>query len=354
MKYIRDFFAGGNTPQGFFSYYDYILPTEYAKKIICIKGGPGTGKSGLMKRAVQKYEARYSVEQMHCSSDPNSLDGVVVPELGLAIIDGTAPHVVDPKYPGGVDRIFNAGDFWCEEAIAAHREDIISLNQTIARGYRDVYYYLKVAGDAWHHLHSLKQSVSNDSAVEWAFHRINEHILHLTDEVKACKASTRKLFLKAITPSGVVDYADDMSKSVTNVYRIRALYHSEGAALLARIDEAVRMRGFKTQQFYTPFSPQNGIEYLYIEETDTLFSLVEDENHTLDVFLDLDAWPKGQKPLSSILDSMAYDKNVIQKMSEKAITQLQQNKKWHDALEMCYIPYMDFERLTSSFQKILP
>ena len=92
---IRHMFPGGNSSRGFFSYYSYILPQEEARRIFIIKGGPGVGKSTFMKKAGQELVERgYDVEFMHCSSDNNSLDGMVVPKLGIAMIDGTAPHVV--------------------------------------------------------------------------------------------------------------------------------------------------------------------------------------------------------------------------------------------------------------------
>lgn len=37
--HIRNIFPGGNTPQGFYSYYNDILPQRKAEKIFCIKGG---------------------------------------------------------------------------------------------------------------------------------------------------------------------------------------------------------------------------------------------------------------------------------------------------------------------------
>lgn len=46
----RDIFPGGNTPYGFYSYYNYILAQKEAEKIFCIKGGPGLGKSTLMRK----------------------------------------------------------------------------------------------------------------------------------------------------------------------------------------------------------------------------------------------------------------------------------------------------------------
>jgi hypothetical protein len=45
----RHDFPGGNTSKGFYSLYRYILSQDEARRIICIKGGPGTGKSSLMK-----------------------------------------------------------------------------------------------------------------------------------------------------------------------------------------------------------------------------------------------------------------------------------------------------------------
>ena len=44
------FLAGGNTAQGFTSCFDSILPKEQQKRMYYIKGGPGVGKSTLMKR----------------------------------------------------------------------------------------------------------------------------------------------------------------------------------------------------------------------------------------------------------------------------------------------------------------
>ena len=44
-----------------------------------------------------------------CSSDPESLDGVAIPEKGAALMDGTAPHVYDPVLPRceGYPRLFH-------------------------------------------------------------------------------------------------------------------------------------------------------------------------------------------------------------------------------------------------------
>ena len=58
MSETRHYFPGNNTPEGFFSYYRYILTQREANKIICIKGGPGTGKSTFMKAVGSRLEKK--------------------------------------------------------------------------------------------------------------------------------------------------------------------------------------------------------------------------------------------------------------------------------------------------------
>ena len=65
-----------------------------------IKSGPGCGKSTLMKRLAQAAEQQgQPIEKIHCASDPDSLDGVVFLQKHAAILDATAPHVVEPDAP---------------------------------------------------------------------------------------------------------------------------------------------------------------------------------------------------------------------------------------------------------------
>ena len=123
-KYI-DFFLGANTPAGFVSMYDQISNNEKLKKIYVIKGGAGTGKSSLMKKIGEDCcNDATLVERIHCSSDPDSLDAVIVEEKGFAILDGTPPHPMEPKYPGAVETLVNLYPSWDEEKLEKNVERI--------------------------------------------------------------------------------------------------------------------------------------------------------------------------------------------------------------------------------------
>ena len=77
------FFLGANTPSGFYSLYDQLLPPTGAEDCFLLKGGPGCGKSTLMRRVAQAVEARgLTVEYIRCSGDPDSLDAIWIPHSG--------------------------------------------------------------------------------------------------------------------------------------------------------------------------------------------------------------------------------------------------------------------------------
>ena len=92
LPYIQ-YFLGANAPTGFYSLYPELIRPERARAVYILKGGPGCGKSSLMRRVAQAMEEKgASVEYIACSGDPDSLDAVVFPALNTAIVDGTAPH----------------------------------------------------------------------------------------------------------------------------------------------------------------------------------------------------------------------------------------------------------------------
>ena len=147
-----DFFAAANTYNGFVSYFDKVFPSEEFDRIYVLKGGPGTGKSSFMKKVSATFKkSTYRVENIYCSSDPNSLDGVIISgdNKKVAILDGTAPHERDAKIPGAVDEIINLGEQWDKAWLTAQRKEIIDKVALKDECYKSAYDYLNIAGAAY-------------------------------------------------------------------------------------------------------------------------------------------------------------------------------------------------------------
>lgn len=66
------------------------------------------------------------MEYTLCSGDPDSLDAILLPRLGVAIVDGTAPHVVEPKYPGAVEEYVNLGRAYQREGLQEVKGELMS------------------------------------------------------------------------------------------------------------------------------------------------------------------------------------------------------------------------------------
>ncbi len=147
VLYMKKFFAAANTENGFFSLFDEIFSPEKFRRIYILKGGPGTGKSTLIRKiGAMAQSKRYEVEYIFCSSDPESLDGVMIPDLSVAVLDGTSPHVTDPLYPGAVERIVNLGEAFDFRLLEEKREELIPLIRAKKEAYRTAYRFLSAAG----------------------------------------------------------------------------------------------------------------------------------------------------------------------------------------------------------------
>ena len=121
----RKIFMGANTADGFVGWFDEIVDNYDLKKIYIIKGGSGVGKSTLIRRfaeGLQKIHKTLTIDYLMCSADPSSYDGAIIHELGVAIMDGTSPHITDPKYPGVVEEIVDLAQFIDKAKVGATKE----------------------------------------------------------------------------------------------------------------------------------------------------------------------------------------------------------------------------------------
>ena len=147
VKNQRTYFAARNTSMGFRSDFDSIFDAKKWNHVYIIKGGPGTGKSSFLRR-VSAYarEKGWTVDDYLCSSDSNSLDGVLIYEKGIALLDGTSPHTMDPILPGATDQILNFGDFWHRDVLIEQKLPMLRLIQAKSRHYKRAYRFLNSMG----------------------------------------------------------------------------------------------------------------------------------------------------------------------------------------------------------------
>ena len=135
----RRYFAASNSCLGFRNYYGDLFTDTRTDRLYIIKGGSGTGKSHLMRQIAQAAHARgYAVDYYHCSSDPSSLDGVLIigKDECFGIVDGTSPHTVEPTVPGARENIIDLGQFWDQSLLFKQKNEIMALSSKKSSAYR--------------------------------------------------------------------------------------------------------------------------------------------------------------------------------------------------------------------------
>lgn len=267
----RHLFPGNNTSIGFYSYYQYILPQTDANHIFCLKGGPGVGKSTFMMNIgdIMQNEG-LNVDYLHCSSAPESLDGILIPEINIALIDGTSPHVIDPINPGAVDEIINLGEYWNSDGIKKNKDNIIKINAKVGRAFKRAYKYLTAARSITDNIVELYTLASSKAGQNIHAEKI------IDEEMSEYSANTepgriKKQFASAITPSGLIHFTETL---FDNTYKMFFIMNNWGVGvteLLRRISEEAATRGLDTEEYYSPMYPETKIEHVLIPELKLAF-----------------------------------------------------------------------------------
>lgn len=146
-------FAAANSEHGFENHFPALFSAGAgADALYIVKGGPGTGKSGLMRRVARcAGEAGWQVVFLLCSSDPASLDGLLLTAPDgrtVGMLDGTAPHAWEPTLPGTRENLLDLGAFWDVRMLTAQRDAIVRLNLRKSAAYQRAYRCLRAAGEA--------------------------------------------------------------------------------------------------------------------------------------------------------------------------------------------------------------
>ncbi|HHV63763.1 MAG TPA: ATPase [Peptococcaceae bacterium] len=354
---IKRVFPGGNTSEGFFSYYRYLLE-KGTRRTFIIKGGPGVGKSTLMKRIGQKMvDLGYDVEFHHCSSDNRSLDGIAILEAGIVMVDGTAPHIIDPKYPGGLDEIINMGEFWDLEAMERNTEKIIASTQEVSRLFARAYGFLRAARPIAENLMEMHRCCMDFAEVNKITEKLEKDLLEGTylPESKNSLGKERHLFSSAYTPEGHIDFTDSILQGIERVYFLEGPMGTGKSTLMQKIAAKAIQMGQEVEIYHTPLIPTKIGTVLLKNLSFALTASSKMKNNCTEV-INFQELLDGKK-LKAYQEDIAGDSRLLEDLINNGIKHINKAKAEHDVLEQYYIPHMDFAALEKKqeelFQRIL-
>lgn len=264
------YFAAANGYSGFRSYFDSIFDSKKFKRIFVLKGGPGTGKSTLMKRVANFAEIEgIDFEKIYCSSDPDSLDGVIIYARGgdYAIVDGTAPHQRDAIIPGAIDSIINLGENFDIPFLESRRNEIIRLDKKKKDAYSIAYSYLRTAGE-------IKKKMNEFIATNFNY----EKAMHIASKIEsfsqAESQSTQIALRSAFCKHGYYTINDYVGTKM--IFKISGRYGEEMIFLQLLLDKTRRKTSFIS------FDPLNASMPDAIMSNNILYICTSDQNAEFD------------------------------------------------------------------------
>lgn len=322
-------FLGSNTPQGFYGYFEETFKTA---KTVILKGSPGSGKSTLIKKVGSKAEELgLDVEYYHCSGDVNSLDGVYVPALGHAVLDGTSPHALDAPSPLLNEAVVNLIERANEGYLEAHRAEVESLISHKKQYFIRAYAHLKVANCILEQIEAEQLSSVKRTAIT----AVTDDIWQLIrGQPLGCM---RTMFAQAICAEGTVDYTAKFSLNRKSVHlRAPQIVVNKIALELAN---RLSSYGIEHVRFMSPFKPTTPVGLVVGE-----YLISADYNAV--------SAPYIYNISSTIVPSVDLQ-NEYTSAFNRATHELKLAREQHMLLEKFYVPAMDFEDINKKTSQVI-
>ena len=338
------YFLGANAPGGFYSLYSQLMDPASAHRIYILKGGPGCGKSTLMRRvAAMAREVGQPTELILCSGDPDSLDAVILPDQKTAIVDGTSPHVVEPKYPGLVEQYVNMGRCYDSRGLQAVREGILSSMTGYKDCYQSAYRCLRAAAEITEDARAILHTPQlEEKLAKRAQGILSREVPRRRDTPPG---QVKQRFLGAVTHKGVLCLYSTALAQCSRVYEV-ADHTSLSHLLLTHLLTGAVEQGFDTVACPDPMAPDR-LAHLLIPELGLAFlssggtRAIPGKAYRrirLSASMDKDLLRRSRGRLR-------FAEKVSSALVEEAVVSLTQAKAMHDELEALYNPYVDFQQV---------
>ena len=334
------FFLGANSPRGFASLYDTFMNPADGDFLWIIKGGPGCGKSTFMKQiAAAAREHGYDVEEILCSGDPDSLDGVHIPALRTAYVDGTAPHALEAMYPAAASMYLDLGAFYDTDALRPHLQEIETLNQRYKALYSCAYARI-AAADACDvgTYPGLFPADTRESIIR----RARRSAARLSAPLHGETGIVRHRFCSAFSCKGPVLCEETIAQLCPNLFGVENRF-GLAPLFLGTLAESAIARGHSVIFCHDPMHPESP-EAVLFPAIGTAFLALRTQDTSLPIrrYIRLDRMADPEQ-LRLLRPALRRTEKLRSELLDDAQQFLQQAKVLHDALETIYNPYVNFD-----------
>ena len=344
---LKKYFLGANSANGFYSMFSENYAPDWTAYII--KGGAGTGKSSLMRRFAEKATSKgLTAELCPCSSDPDSLDAVILPEQKTIILDGTAPHIVEPKYPGVCEQIINTGDYWDKAKLKENSAEILNIMKENKAYHKKASAYITACGQLkkFNFSHSLNITDIN-ACFDFGAGLAKRHIRKTGNSPREWVR-----FLGGITPKGYIFFNQTINCFASKIV-IKDEYGAAASIMLSAIKDYALYKKHEIITVKNPILPHDITDAVIIPSLSLIFVReefekidCENKKHNAHRFYNTEQLKKAKEKIK-------FNKKAYFTLLDAAAQTLSRAKSTHDQLENFYIDAMDYTALNEFFNSFL-
>lgn len=354
-EFKKVYYLGSHTADGFVSHFSKCYNPKDGFKTYILKGGPGTGKSSLMKKAAFTAEDKgLEAVLCLCSSDPTSLDAIIFPEIKTVILDGTAPHVVEPTIPGVCEQIVNLGEAFKANGFEGNENKISELMRLGSECHKAAAGYLSAAGKLLGDERRIaREFVDSEKLIKFA-NKLAEQIIPLCKN--APLGTTEPRFISAPTVSGCAFYGETLFAEAQNITVIEDRHRAVAPFVLDIVKQRAIENGFDVIALHNPFLPSLPLDHIIIPRLKA--AVCTHSNYT-----DLSPYVSSRmvhsrrfydmSGLKAARSRLKFDRRAADEMIDSSVLQITKAKEIHDLLERYYISAIDFSVTNSITDRLI-
>ncbi len=339
---VSKYFLGEMTLSGFKTSFDKQISSDGFYTYI-LKGGPGTGKSSLMKKIALNFSDVDDLDLYYCSSDPVSLDAVVLKKAKAAIVDGTSPHVFDTNYPVILQTIVNLGECWNKEELIQNKQEIKQITDDCSTWHIRFKKYITAFSSINSDIYTIAKSGVLFDKLDRFIGRISKKCLPKT------ASGDGQLYYKKLSSLTKEGYFTMPTENYENTFVLSDPYFAGSDYFLQSIAEIAVSRGYSVIASECSLFLDNTYEHILIPELKLAFissnyiNEIDLQDANMINFL---RFYENDK-LKCKKNRLDFSKKAALELKNEAVSSLINAKKLHDKLETYYISAIDFKKINA-------
>jgi len=252
-----DYFLSSHTSQGYYSFLEGNI--KNLKHIFILKGGSIQIRSQVIRNIGIKLADRGNdVELLHGVDNPDILEGIIIPDLELALVDGENHYDGEPYISEMKGLLLDLNDFRDEEKLKIYQSKINDLKEQINVNMELVYENLQEAQKVLR-IFSFQGPSINKSQVQDIVEKIVKSLFTLK------QGTMRHRFAECMTGRGKINYYNNLLENIKYKYFLNGIGYINAGSILNFIARVAVKCGLIVDVYHNYLDPEI-IELLILPE----------------------------------------------------------------------------------------